>query len=157
MQSRETKQFLERLFRFNKLMVAHMNKMSNCSPGELKMLNAIEQEQEKLKEEGSDLPGVSPSRISELLMHSKPATSKMLNILEKKEDIERVYSKVDRRAVYIKVTDKGHERAKVLQEEMDHYTNLILERLGPEKTAQLFESMDDLYEAIKAVHEERLI
>ncbi|MDO5522035.1 MAG: MarR family transcriptional regulator [bacterium] len=156
MQSKQTEQLVERIFRFNKLMHTQMAQMSDCSPGELKMLGAITNAIDKQKEEGSDLPGISASKLSKILMHSKPATSKMLNILEEKGDIERIYSKLDRRTVFITVTENGRERADQFREETDAYTNQILERLGEEKTNQMFECMDALYEIIKELHEENV-
>ncbi|MDO5291715.1 MAG: MarR family transcriptional regulator [bacterium] len=154
MQSKQTQQLVERIFRFNKLMHTHMAQMSDCSPGELKMLTAITCAIDEQKEQGSELPGISASKISKILMHSKPATSKMLNTLEAKGDIERIYSKLDRRTVFITVTEKGRERADQFREETDAYTNKILERLGVEKTNQMFECMDALYEIVKEIHEE---
>ena len=155
MRSKETQELLERIFRFNKLATSRMQKISDCSPAELKMLGAITAETTKQKEQGMDLPGVSVSRISELLLQSKPATSKMLNALEERGEIERIYSKLDRRTVYIIVTEKGQQRSNELKNHYDMYTNLILERLGEEKTGQLFDIMDSLYEIVKEIHESK--
>lgn len=149
MQSNETKQLVERMFRFNKLMHNQMANIGDCSAGELKMLSVIAAEQEKNAKEGNDIPGITVSKISEKLMHSRPATSKMLNALEEKEDITRIASKKDRRTVYIALTEKGKKRAEELKNHCDEMTNQIFERLGDEKSSQLFEIMDDIYEILQ--------
>lgn len=157
MQSDETKQLVERIFRFNKLMHNEMSQITDCSTGELKMLSVIGSEQERNEQEGNDIPGITVSKISERLMHSRPATSKMLNALEEKGDITRISSKKDRRAVYIALTDKGRNRAEELKSLCEERTNRIFERLGQEKSAQLFELMDDIYGILQDMRMEEIM
>ncbi len=154
MRSKETQQLVERMLRFNKLMHHRMAHASDCSAGEGKMLSVIGREQEWNEQEGNGLPGVTVSRISERMMHSKPATSKMLRILEEKGEIARIASKKDRRTVYIALTELGKQREQKLQEQLDHFNNQIFERLGEERSTQLFEIMDEVYDIIHEIQME---
>lgn len=148
MQTKKTQELIERVFRFNKLIFLKMEKISDSTHGEFKMMGVIDKELKALRAEGSDAPGVTVSKLSTCLMHSKPATSKMLNTLEEKGFIERITTKADRRAVYIVLTEAGQEKINEITERMDNFTNQFLEKLGEEDTENLFRILDRMYEVM---------
>lgn len=146
MKSEETRKLIEKVFRFNKLVHRQLGTLVECAHGEFKMLGVIYSECKSSEEKGSKEPGITVSRLSECLMHSKPATSKMLNILEEKQFIERVTTKQDRRNVYIRLTPIGEKRIKTIQNRMDEFANQMLQRLGEEDTTLLLQLMDRMYD-----------
>lgn len=154
MKSERTQDLYNRVFRLNKLMFHKMEQMTESTHGEIKMLGVIKHEIERLQEEGSMAPGVTASKISLCLMHSKPATSKMLNCLEEKGYIERITTKEDRRAVYIVLTETGQKLIDAHHEKMDIFVNEFLERLGEQDTAELLRILDRIYEILNNEEEE---
>lgn len=156
MRAEQTEELVEKVFRFNKLLFQRMDKVMGSSHGEFKMLGVINKEMEALKEQGKDIPGVTVSKLSACLMHSKPATSKMLNTLEEKGYIERITTKADRRAVYIRLTESGQQRINRIKGQMDYFTNSFLEELGEEDTKGLIRILDHMYEVISSDWIERV-
>ncbi len=147
-QSKETQLFMEKLFRFNKLVHHEVVDVTECPRSEYKMLGVIHKELEKQKSEQSDLPGVPISNLSKVLLHSKPATSRILNTLEEKNCIVRIPSKMDRRTVYVNLTETGKNIHAKMVEQTNHYTNQILLQLGPKDTKELLRLMDRLYDIV---------
>lgn len=154
MKSEETRKLIEKVFRFNKLVHRQLGSLVECAHGEFKMLGVIYSECKSKEEKESMEPGVTVSKLSECLMHSKPATSKMLNVLEEKQFIERVTTKQDRRNVYIRLTPDGEKRIKTIQNRMDEFANQMLQRLGEEDTTLLLQLMDRMYDIVLAYGED---
>lgn len=148
MKTERTQELYNRVFRLNRLVFHKMEQMTESTHGEIKMLGVIKHEIKRLKEEGSMAPGVTASKISSCLMHSKPATSKMLNSLEEKGYIERITTKEDRRAVYIVLTETGQKVIDAHHEQMDIFVNEFLEKLGEQDTGELFRILDRIYELL---------
>ena len=112
------------------------------------MLGVIERELVRQEKEKVELPGVPISRLSDLLLHSKPATSRILRVLEEKDYIVRIPSKTDRRTVYVTLTEAGQKKNKEIVSHINQYMNQILVGLGPEDTAVLLRLMDRLYDVV---------
>lgn len=74
--------------------------MKEISMGEYTLLKAI-------KNNGGKEFKITSSELSNNLKTSKPATSRMLNLVEEKGLIVRTSDKEDRRIVYIKLTKLG--------------------------------------------------
>lgn len=146
MKTYESQQLVEKIFRFNKVLHKQMGLLTECSPGEFKMLGVIFTELKELESNQCSDPGVTVSKLSKCLMHSKPATSKMLNTLEEKELIKRITTKADRRAVYITLTEEGREKVTRIHNRLDDYTNKMLEHLGEEDTKKLLYLLDRMYD-----------
>lgn len=91
--------------------------MRQISLGEFTLLKAIKDKCEENK--GFS---ITPSDLSSSLKNSKPATSRMLNLVEDKGLIIRKSEKKDRRIVYIQLTELG---MKVLEEEEERFKILI--------------------------------
>ncbi len=101
--------------------------MKEISLGEFTLLKAI-------KDNGEEDKGfsITPSDLSNSLKSSKPATSRMLNLVEDKGFIVRTSKKNDRRIVYIQLTELG---LKVLDEEVERFKILIekvINKMGKE-------------------------
>ena len=147
-QSEETQLFMEKLFRLNKLVRHQVSDVTMCPQSEFKMLGVIQAELEKQNRSGIDLPGVPISRLSKLLLHSKPATSRILRTLEEKCCIMRIPSNEDRRTVYVTLTETGEKVNQEIAQNINMCMNQILYGLGPEDTAELLRLMDRLYEVV---------
>lgn len=101
--------------------------MKEISLGEFTLLKAI-------KDNGEEDKGfsITSSDLSNSLKNSKPATSRMLNLVEDKGFIVRTSKKNDRRIVYIQLTELG---LKVLDEEVERFKILIekvINKMGKE-------------------------
>ena len=79
----------------------------------------------------------TPSDISIRFNLSTARVSNTLNSLEKKGFVERVHDSVDRRKVFVHITDDGKAKAEEMREEgMGHLTKM-LEALGEEDAQNL--------------------
>ena len=91
---------------------------------------------------------ITPTEISETMAVSKPAISKVLNVLEDKGCIRRMSYPSDRRAVEVVLTDKGkrvrEESMKVVRESVAK----IVDEMGEEAMNQLIQSLETLLQAV---------
>lgn len=97
--------------------------------------------------------GVKVSDIGNCLFMKKPATSKMLNTLEDKGYINRLYDKKDRRVTYIDLTQKGIDILEKHHNEMIDYTNLVIEKLGEEDIKTLVVLLEKLCDIMEELNE----
>lgn len=120
------------------------------------MLCCINDYVKKQKENGQVLLGLKASEISKQLKTTKPATSKMLNILEEKGYIERINNKVDRRAVYVNITKEG---VLVLEKQKNNNLKLftkILQRIGEDDIKNIIMLMKKMNSIMEEVYSEEL-
>ncbi len=75
---------------------------------------------------------VTITEISEKINISKPAVSQAINALEDKLFVNRVYTKSDRRVVYVEITEKGNEAIENAFKKRNESFNKLLELLGEE-------------------------
>jgi DNA-binding MarR family transcriptional regulator len=75
-------------------------------------------------------------------MISKPAVSRMVMNLEKKDLISRKRSETDARVIELQVTDKGHEIIKAVSDVYRRRTEQLRERIGTEEFDHFIELMD---------------
>lgn len=148
MQTKETQLFMEKLFRFNKLVHHQIADVAECPHSEYKMLGVIYGELERQKKKQIELPGVPISVLSKALLHSKPATSRILRTLEEKGYIIRIPSEADRRTVYVTLTEEGQKKNIEIKGHVDYYMDRILSSLGQEDTSELLRLMDRLYDVV---------
>ena len=93
---------------------------------------------------------VEPLRMSEIsgeVEISKPALSQIVNKLENKGLVERIFSKEDRRATYLAFTPKGLEIYRREHNEMVTAINNIVAQMGTEDTKEfiaLLNRFDDI-------------
>lgn len=117
-------------------------KMSGEIPrSEFKLLKVI-------KMNSTEREGVTISSLSDHLEISKSAVSQMINLLEDEGYIERVFTKNDRRLVYVRLTDGGEKYiAQRYQEFLESMTE-IFNRMGEKDTEELLRLLEKLYDIV---------
>ena len=93
--------------------------------------------------------GIRASELGRHLGISRPGTSHLLTALENKGLIERVTSKKDRRAVYVRLTDCGLERYQSMNAQIMECVDRVMVRLGHDKTSQLTILLNELAEIME--------
>lgn len=81
--------------------------------------------------------GIKTSELSNILNVASPTITQQVNSLERRGFVERNVDKEDRRAVRIKVTEKGEEVFKKASEEFEASINGLVEYLGSDQSEQL--------------------
>lgn len=117
-------------------------KMSGEIPrSEFKLLKVV-------KMNSTEKEGVTISSLSDHLEISKSAVSQMINLLEDEGYIERVFTKNDRRLVYVRLTDGGEKYiAQRYQEFLESMTE-IFNRMGEKDTEELLRLLEKLYDIV---------
>lgn len=87
-----------------------------------------------------------PSDISKSLDMTSPRVSNILSTLEKKGYIRRDFSTVDRRKVYIYITDDGEKYVNEIAEESKKIFKSIIEKLGEHDAHELVRIINRLIE-----------
>lgn len=160
-----TKEYGKQVFEImgNIHMLMHKIKPTvKVSRGEFMMLCRIEhfmEEQEKeaqeKEEQGNEeeekvnlAPGVSISKINNIMKASKPATSKMLGNLEEKNYIQRIADKKDRRVVYIRLTNEGGMILKEAKAQFSQFADHVIGKLGEKDATELIRIFNKLYQIL---------
>ena len=86
--------------------------------------------------------GVTMSEIARHFKVTPAAASQIITIYENKGWVERIQSKVDRRTVYVKVTDEIKDKLNKKNEEQRQKFNDLMKYLGPEDTENMFRILD---------------
>ncbi len=81
----------------------------------------------------SQHPNESIDALSKILGLTHSGAVRLINTLEKEELVNRIRSKKDARAVVLKVTDKGGERAKSVLQAREQATKQVLAGLSMEQ------------------------
>ena len=113
--------------------------ISSLSFAEVKVFFAMA----KIYEQNGEKNCVQMSEISDTLGISKPALSQIVNKLEDKDLVERVFQKEDRRATYLKVTGNGVIIFKKHQQQVMDNMGKIVEKMGEEKTKQFVSLLNE--------------
>ena len=95
------------------------------------------------------------SELTKYLCITKPATSKMLNVMEEKGYIYRTSNKSDRRVVYVKLTEEGEEFLKDQNRKFENFTCRVVEKMGEEDTDNLIRLFGKLYDVIEELQSEK--
>lgn len=109
-----------------------------------------------IKIETCDKKNVYVSDIQKDMRISKPAVSKILNILEKKEYITREMDTNDRRKIAVFLTDSGKEKMSQKKSDFDKILTEVLSRFGEENTKQLIVLFGRLAEISEEIESEML-
>lgn len=88
-----------------------------------------------------DAPGIKISEISSILKVTSPTVTQLINTLEANGFVERSTDQSDRRAVRIKLTEKGEAVLRKASESFTSSFNGLVEYLGDEKSNELAELM----------------
>jgi len=93
---------------------------------------------------------LSPTTIASLLDLDNSSITGLLNRMESKEVIKRIYSDEDRRSVTIKITDKGMALKEGITRTIEDCNHRVLEGVSPEEDAVLRKCLGILFDnAIK--------
>lgn len=85
-----------------------------------------------------------PSDISKNLNMSSPRISSILNTLEKKEFIKRDFSTIDRRKVYISITNSGYKYVQEISNKTIEVLSSLIDKLGENDTKELIRILNRL-------------
>ena len=102
-----------------------------------------------------NLQGIKMSDISKFMNVSKPATTQIINDLEKKGYVERVLTQNDRRVVYISLTESGNEILDRGEKEGFSMLERIADCLGEEDTKDLIRIINKLTETFNNIQAEK--
>ena len=121
--------------------------MKNLTMGEYALLKSIDIHNQQCvsMEDGR----VKSSDLSDYLGASRPAISRMLNMVEEKGYLSRSYFKKDRRVTYIELTELGKA---VLEEEKQEYiriTQTIADQMETEELEHLIHSCNRLFDILE--------
>lgn len=97
-----------------------------------------------------DQPGAKLTDLAPIMRQSLPGVSQKVSALERDGMLVRIADPDDRRISYIALSEKGERLAKLARIRFDERIQATLERLGPQKTIQLLELLDDLADALQA-------
>ena len=92
-----------------------------------------------------DSPGIKVSEISSLLKVAPPTVTQLINGLEDSGFIERAMDQEDRRAVRVKLTEKGQEVIGKASDAFFDTFNGLVEHLGEEKSKELTELLSEVF------------
>nr|WP_295685540.1 MarR family transcriptional regulator [uncultured Lachnoclostridium sp.] len=118
--------------------VSQLRPQSELTFGEFCAMNMIEASQ---KDENQKL---TPTSLNEQLGTKKPATSRMLTVLEKKGFLKKVSDAKDHRIYYLELTALGKQ---ALLKERDIFHKLLIRicnRMGKDEIKQMVESLQKL-------------
>jgi DNA-binding MarR family transcriptional regulator len=94
--------------------------------------------------------GVTMSEIARHFKVTPAAASQIITIYENKGWVERIRSKVDRRTVYVKVTDEIKDKLNKKNEEQRQKFNELMEYLGEEDTENMLRILERVQEFLKS-------
>lgn len=116
-------------------LISQIKPHSDLTFGEFCVLRMIE------KENSQEDHKLTPTSLNVLLGTKKPATSRMLAVLEQKSYVERIADKKDHRIYYLELTVSGR---RVLDQERKDFQALmdrISQRLGEEEIEQMTKTL----------------
>lgn len=99
--------------------------------------------------------GITLGEIIKETEMSMSAASKKITILEKKGLIKRHTSEVDRRNVYITLTEKGKEICEREKAMKHKWIEEMIERMGIEDTRQMLDLMNKMFDIMEQMEAER--
>lgn len=137
-------EFLELMNNFRKLGIQHHSK-TKVHMGELMMLRVIQCYSKKIDIEHIEEAGIKVGELSKRMEATMPATSKMLNVLEKKGYIEKIPDARDRRIVYIRLSENGEAIIKGASDMLHLFTEQTIEKLGEEDARELLRLLHKLH------------
>ncbi|GCE28043.1 transcriptional regulator [Dictyobacter alpinus] len=117
----------------------HKRSIEGCKPSEIKVLMCIKRNVAPPNHE------IKVSEISKLLHVTSPMVTQLLKRLEADGLIERKTDPSDRRAVGIRLTEKGELVTKKAAEAFFASFNGLIEYLGEEQSKQLAELLISVY------------
>jgi len=134
---KETEEMMFRTIAF--LQGGRFRSLTDMNQGELALLRIV-------MDHGND---ISPGELTEKLEVSTARTANLLNSLEKKGLIERTHDNVDRRRVFVRMTEKGMKDARKKETEAHVMLHMLLDALGEEDAKtyiRIMKKISDIFE-----------
>ncbi|GCE46045.1 DNA-binding MarR family transcriptional regulator [Thermosporothrix hazakensis] len=125
----------------------HYSAVGQYKPSEVRILYLL-----KGCEEHGHAEGMRVSDISKLLLVTPPTVTQVLKGLEQDELIERHTNPKDRRATFIRLTEKGHS---IIQRAFDSFSDVfqgLIEYLGEDQSNQLAELLTKAFLYLEKGH-----
>lgn len=117
----------------------HQRSIDGCKPSEIRVLMIIQKSEEHAQHE------IKVSEISKYLHVTSPTVTQLIKGLEIRGLVERKIDMVDRRAVGIKLTEKGEKVTQKAKGEFISSFAGLVEYLGEEQSQQLSELLYQVY------------
>lgn len=153
MLQKKSKEFLDSIAKIKKLVHKH-KKSQEFQPVMLMTMKVIYNDYLNNKQD-ENYYGMKTSELTKDLCITKPATSKMLNVMEEKGYIQRTSNKSDRRVVYVKLTQEGEAFLKDQNRKFENFTCQVVEKMGEEDTDNLIRLFGKLYDVIEELQSEK--
>lgn len=145
-----TGRFINAVFRLKKMLKPH-TLLGNINLGDMSVFWCMR----RIIKEESNTSIIKSSKISDMLNISKPALTQIINRLEGKDLIERVYSKTDRRCTFLRFTKNGES---IFEEEKNNMQKCLLDvenKMGKEKFIQLADLLEEFTYSLSVIKEEK--
>lgn len=126
-----------------KVLVSQLKPQGEMTFGEFCVMSMIDQETVPINRM------LTPTRLNELLGTKKPATSRMLTVLEKKGFVVKTCDELDHRMSYLELSNLGRQ---VLSQEREAFHKLldrISNRLGNEEIEQITSTLLNLSDILE--------
>lgn len=101
-------------------------------------------------EKQGSIEGIKMSDLAEKMRVSRPAISKLINSLEEKGDIVRIFGKEDKRTTFIQLTDQGKKRNKEWMKRMDERMERLVVKMGEEDSIELVRLLNKFYNIMES-------
>lgn len=88
------------------------------------------------------------SNIAREMRTTNAAVSKTIGQLEDEGYVVKLTNKDDKRQSYISITDKGRKQLDLVGKELDSFSDAVFNKYGKEKTNQLIDLLDDMYQIV---------
>lgn len=114
-----------------KILVGQIKPQGDMTFGEFCVMTLIEKETIGIKQR------ITPTMLNEKLGTKKPATSRMITVLEKKGYVVKISDQKDHRISYLELTQEG---SKILSKERDAFHELLMrisKRIGQEEIVRI--------------------
>lgn len=147
-------QLMVSLFKARKIGMAFPTGMNaqlkewDVNMAELALMKAIE---------GNDIDSEDNAGIADIqnfLFTTKSAISQMFGTLEKKDYLNRVVDKGNRRKLIVTLTPKGQEVLNIMEDKMNLLLTKIVSHVGEENTLQLIRSINLFADAMEEIKDE---
>lgn len=124
-------------------------------PGAFHLLHLIDKNEKQLEAAGKVEQGTSITLLSEKMHVSKPAVSRMVKELEKKEYVVRVTSQSDKRMVFVATTSKGKAVVEKAKKEAILLISQMGEKLGESDSKELIRLLNRMHDIVNEMKMER--
>ena len=152
------KELFKSIMRVNKAMGKRHSALGDLPQGTFVLLHTILENGHQLEFiTDEEMIGMTVSDLSEILLVSRPAISRMINELERKGFIQRVSTCSDRRLVYVCIAPLGKEALQAAWHRAYEGLNALIEKMGEQEIKELIRILNKLHTVVyELANDERL-